>query len=223
MTKPILLLSLLLACCAHAQSSTSIKNLGVRFLAERGAAEVGQVTLVSKDLKSSPFELPMNYLSKPQTPPARSFSVWSTTRNAAVAVVRLPDEGNSFIIILVPSPKAGYDPIIIADGDPKFRQGDIYFYNHADKTVLGYVGNSKFILAPSNGSILRPEGPDEEGVYYNVGLGVREKDRDRPLSTARWPVQKRMRTYVLFFINPKTQRIDFRAVDEYIEPVASAR
>lgn len=146
------------------------------------------------------------------------FSVQSSDRNVSLATVSLPDQGNSFIVLLVPSAKAGYDPVIIAADDAKFRPGDVYFFNHADKTVLGFVGTSKFILTPNKGDILRPAGPSEDGSYYTVGLGVREAEGDRPLSSARWPVQKHIRMYVFFFNNPKTSRLDFRAVDEYVEP-----
>lgn len=110
--------------------------------------------------------------------------------------------------------------MVIAAKDTKFKPGDIYFYNHADKTVLGYVGTAKFVLEPAAGKMLRPQGPSPDGPYYEIGLGVREKEGDRPLSTARWPVQKEMRMYVFFFMNPRTERLDFRAVDEFVEPEA---
>jgi hypothetical protein len=219
MSKLLVFLLILFSGLAVGQPSASKKGLSVRFLAERGAAEVGKVMLVFEDAKSAPFDLPMNHLSDPQTPPGRVFKVWSSAANASVAAVKLPDAGNSFIVILIPSAKGGFDPVVIAANDPKFRPGDIYFFNHADKTVLGFVGKSKFMLAPNKGSVLRPEGPSGDGAYYDIGLGVREKEGDRPLSMARWPVQKRIRMYVFFFNNPKTQRLDFRAVDEFVEPV----
>ena len=99
-----------------------------------------------------------------------------------------------------------------------FKPGDIYFYNHADKTVLGFVGSSKFILDPAKGKAVRPTKPSGDGAYYDVGLGIREKEGDKPLSIARWPVQNGIRMYVFFYLNPRTQKLDFRAVDEFVEP-----
>lgn len=218
MSKLTILACLLLAGIAHAQSPSSKKGLGVRFLAERGGQEAGKVVLAVKDTKSPPFDLTMNQLSDSQTPPGRAFNLQTSDRNVPLASITLPEKGNSFIVLLIPSAKTGYDPVVMSAEDPNFRPGDIYFYNNSDKTVLGYVGTSKFTLAPKKGEVLRPTGANEEGHYYSVGLGVREAEGDRPLSTARWPVQKRMRMYVFFFTNPKTGTPDFRAVDEYVEP-----
>ena len=218
MSKLIALLSILAALAVQAQPSGQKGGLKVRFLAERAPVEIGQVMLVAKEAKSAAFDLPTNHLSEPQVPPQRVFNVWSSARNLSVATVTLPEKGNSFIVLLIPSAEGGYKPVVISANDAGFKPGDIYFYNHADKTVLGYVGTAKLILDPANGKTLRPEGPScEEKNYFDVGLGVREKEGDRPLSTARWPIQKDLRMYVFFFINPQSQRLDFRAVDEFVE------
>lgn len=219
MTKPIVLLLLVLAPFLSAQQGDSKRGLKVRFLAERAPAEIGQVMLAAKEVKTAPFDLPVNHLSAAQTPPERVFAVWSAAKNVSLATVTLPENGDSFIVILIPSEKGGYSPIVISANNPDFKAGDIYFYNHADKPVLGYVGKSKFTLNPAKGTTLRPEGPSGEGKYYDVGLGFRDTEGDRTLSMARWPVQEGIRMYVFFFVNSRTQRIDFRAVDEFVEPL----
>lgn len=219
MNKAFFLSLLLLAVApAHGQSPAAKGGPEVRFLAERGAEETGKVVLVADELKSASFDLPTKFLSDPVPAPRRAFRVWSQARNASLASVTLPENGASFIVLLVPAATGGYKPVVIADKDPSFRPGDVYFYNHADKTVLGYVGTAKFILESGKSISVRPGGAKDEGRYYEVGLGVREKDGDRPLSTSRWPAQKQVRTYVFFFLNPRTQRLDFRAVDEFVDP-----
>lgn len=192
-------------------------DLTVRFLAERAPGNVDQVLLVAGEVKGKPFTLPVNNLSEPQPAPARVFSIRPADKEIALATVTLPDNGKAFNVLLVPSAKGGYEPIVIPAGDPSFKPGDVYFYNHADKPVLGFVGTAKFILAPSKGQILRPEGAREDG-HYNVGFGVREKEGDRTLSKSRWPVDDKIRSYVFFFVNPNTKRVDFRAVDEFVAP-----
>ena len=66
-------------------------------------------------------------------------------------------------------------------------------------------------------STTRPTGAKPEN-YYDVGFGVREKEGDRALSTTRWPVDPQQRSYVFFFVNPKNNRLDFGAVDEFVPP-----
>jgi hypothetical protein len=134
-----------------------------------------------------------------------------------LAAVTLPDAGKSFVVLLLPDPKGGYKSEVLRADDPAFKRGDNYFYNHADKTVLGFVGTAKFVLEPGKGHILRPEGA-KDGRFYEVGFGVREKDGDKPLSSSRWPVEPNTRSYIFFFNNSQTKRVDFRAVDEFIEP-----
>jgi hypothetical protein len=220
MFKLTALLCLLAATLTHAEPAGGSK-LKVRFLAERAPAEIGQVMLVAKDAKSAPFELPVSYLSPPQTPPQRVFALWSSAKNVSLTNIVLPETGNSFIVLLFPANEGGYKHVVISDNNPEFKPGDIYFYNQADKTVMGFVGSAKFTLDPAKGTTLRPANPSGDGAYYDVGLGVREKEGDKPLSIARWPVQKGIRMYVFFYINPRSGKLDFRAVDEFVEPEVS--
>ena len=215
MIRILLTTGLLVASIAFAKEPSK-GDVKVRFLAERSPADLGQVLLATQDARSDPFDLPVNNLSTPQTPPTRLFSVWSVVKNLSLANVTLPEEGKSFIVLLIPSTKGGYSPVVMRADDPSFRPGDIYFHNLTDKTVLGFVGTAKFVLAPSGGTILRPAGAREE-KFYDVGLGVREEDGDRVLATTRWPEDPLARFYVFFYVSPETQRITYRAVDEFVE------
>jgi len=212
-------LILLVACSSilHGQEAEN-KGLKVRFLAERVPKEIGEVMMASgEDKVSAAFTLPTNNVSEPQVALGRQFKVVTADKKLPIAAVTLPDAGKAFIVLLLPDPKGGYKPEVLRSDDPAFRRGDNYFYNHCDKTVLGFVGTAKFILAPGKGQILRPEGA-KEGRFYDVGFGVREKDGDKPLSSARWPVEPNTRSYIFFFNNSQTKRVDFRAVDEFVEP-----
>lgn len=214
MSRYLLILTLALAAPVFAES-TSSGSLKIRFLAERSPGEIGEVLLAAEKSRGKPFELPVSHLSAPLVPPARIFSVRSVAKDVALANIALPETGKSFIILLIPATEGGYKSVVIPADDASFLPGDVYLYNHADKTVLGFVGTAKFVVDPAKGQILRPAGAKPE-KYYDVGIGVREKEGDRILSTTRWPEDKMMRYYVFFFVNPKTQRVDFRAVDEFI-------
>ena len=211
------LFALLFSALASAQDAPKGGDLKVRFLAERTPQDLGQVLMATEKEKSPPFDLPVNNLSVPQPAPARVFALKPATgKDVALANVTLPENGKSFIVLLVPA-AAGYKPVVIAAEDPAFKPGDVYFYNHGDKPVLGYVGTATFVLPPGKGQTLTPKGA-KEGKFYDVGFGVREKEGDRALSTTRWPVDDKIRSYVFFFVNPSTKRLDFRAVDEFVEP-----
>lgn len=220
MMRFVTVLALALSAAVHAQAPKS-GDLKVRFLAERAPGDLGQVLMAAAEVKSAPFDLPVNNLSEPLVPPARAFSLRTAGKDLPLANVALPDSGKSFIVVLIPATAGGYKPVVISAQDPKFKPGDVYFYNHADKPVLGYVGTATFILQPGKGQTLTPKGAKPE-KYYDVGFGVREKDGDRALSTTRWPVDDKVRSYVFFFVNPTTKRLDFRAVDEFVPPETPA-
>lgn len=217
MTRFVSILLLVFSSLLQAQEPEK-DGIKVRFLAERAPKEIGEVVMKAEEKQSANFTLPTNNLSEPQIAPARAFKVQTVSKSLALAAVSLPDQGKSFIVLLVPVPAGGYKPVVLRADDPSFKPGDTYFYNHSDKTVLGFVGTAKFTLDPGKGQSLHPEGARPE-KFYDVGFGVKEKDgKQTALSSTRWPVDPNLRSYVFFFTNSQTKRVDFRAVDEFVDP-----
>lgn len=205
---------LLFATIAHSQGVPK-DEVEVRLLAERIPNNLGKVVLANAELRSDPFDLPMNNLSPPQKPPARVFSVWSVDKNVSIASVKLPEEGKSFLVILLPSDNGAYIPSVAPFDTPNFKAGDVYFFNNANKTVLGLLGKSKLALAPGKSSVVTPSGFGDENYYYAM-LGVREADGDKVIKSMKWPSSKSMRNYVFFYLDPRKKRITYRAVDEFV-------
>lgn len=189
----------------------------IRFLAERAPAGAGQVALAAGDKRSADFALTTNHLSEPIEVPARACQLRCKQPDVAIANIQLPESGDSFISLLVPASGGGYQAIVIPADTQAFKAGDVYFYNHSDQTILGYVGTSKFTIAAGKGQIIKPEGARTE-KFYDVGFGVHAETGNRVLSTTRWPVDDRSRSYVFFFKNPANGRLDYRAVDEFVPP-----
>lgn len=204
---------------AHSAALAAADDVSLRFLAERAPENLGEVMLASGDKLTPPFALSSQRLSDPIPVPTRKLFLRLRDKPVVLAEIALPESGSAFIVLLIPDPKGGFKPIIINASDINFRGGDVYFYNHAGKLVLGYVGTSKFMLKPGEGKLLRPAGAKEE-TYYDVGFGVREAEGDRVMRTLRWPVLTRSRSYVFFYQNPVKNRIDYRAVDEFVAPPA---
>jgi hypothetical protein len=217
----ILLLVSVFTIIASPAAEKGKDEVQVQFVAQSAPADLGQVSLATDQTRTAAFDLPINNLSLPQKIATRVFRLWANDKNVALTTITLPAEGSSFIVLLLVSPKAGYDPIVMRADDPAFRPGDIYFHNNADKTVLGYVGTEKFTLAPAKGLFLRPKGARAE-KFYDVGLGVREPEGDRVLVTTRWPEDAQVRYYVFFYVNPATKRVAYRAVDEFVAPPTPA-
>ncbi|MEO8615325.1 MAG: hypothetical protein ABI600_09305 [Luteolibacter sp.] len=211
------LILLVISWLANATGFAAPDAVTMRFLAERAPGNLGEVLLAVGDKLSPPFALSSDHLSDPIPAPALKMAMRLQDKPTVLAEIILPENGTSFIVLLIPDPKGGFSPVVINASDINFRGGDVYFFNHAEKPVIGYVGTAKFILKPGEGRLLRPAGAKEE-TYYDVGFGVRETEGDRVMRTLRWPVLTRSRSYVFFYLNPTKNRIDFRAVDEFVAP-----
>lgn len=193
----------------------------VRFLAERCPSGLGQVLMSAGEQVSETFDLPTNHLSQPWSPPARAFLLQTCERKLTLSTIALPEKGDSFVILLVPSREGGFKPVAIPTDDQKFPAGDVYFYNHSSQLVGGQVGTEKFSVHPGEGLLFKPAGARKED-FYDVGFYSLEENGLRPLSKTRWPVDDKVRTYVFFFMNPVLNRLDFRTVDEFIPPPVTA-
>jgi hypothetical protein len=191
------------------------KEVELRFAAQAAPAELGKLVMVAGEIRSTPFELPVNHLSEAQAAPARVVTLERETKPGALARIQLPEEGDAFIVLLIPGVKSTFDPVVLPAKSDTFRPGDFYAYNASKKPVMGQVGTSSFGLRSREGQVVRPAGA-REGRFYDVLLGVREDSKNRVISTSRWPVSTTMRTYVFFFDNPKRGDIDFRAIDEFV-------
>jgi hypothetical protein len=206
MTIRHLLLSLLLVVPAAARDVT------VRLLADRAPDGVAEVVLAAGGKKAGPIPLPVNAPSGPLAVAARAFEVMAG--DVSLAKVALPEAGDSFLVLLLSSEK-GFQPVVLAADPKKFKGGDLYLHNGSTRTVFGNVGTSDFTLEPGKGSFLKPAGASPEKIH-EVLFKVRYDKGERLLSEARWPVDEQLRTYVFFFNKPGTDRVDSRAVEEFV-------
>lgn len=208
-----------LACSLHLfAQNRAVENPGVRFAAQRLPQGLGEVVMVAEEAQSDPFRLPKNNLSVSQEAPGRQFVIVPEGSKTKLATVQLPQAGKDFVVLLVVGDATTpFKPVVIPAKDGSFKPGEVYMFNASKaKTVLGQVGTSKFVIAPAKGQVVRPAGPEGEGRYYNVLLGFRQATGNKVISTSRWPVDDRMRSYVFFYDDPKRGSVDFRAIDEFV-------
>jgi len=208
--------SLFLSLLVAAPSLSLAREPMVRLLADRAPEAAGDVVLAAGDKKSAAIPLPLNALSEPIVAPARSFEVKSAAGDASLAKVALPEAGDSFLVLLLSSEKTYQSVVLAADGKA-FKPGDVYFHNSSSKAVTGKVGTSAFTLEPGKGSVVTPAGASPDKLYA-VSIKVREGANERLLSETNWPVDPNLRSYFFFFDKPGTDRVDYRAVEEFVEP-----
>ncbi|MEO8615324.1 MAG: hypothetical protein ABI600_09300 [Luteolibacter sp.] len=188
----------------------------LRFLTEGAPADLGKVVCVAAGKEGAAFNLHDDQLSEAFTFDGRLIGLQTQQEKRRLSKIELPVTGKQFVVLLVAEAAGTLKPLVI-DADPSsLRGGDVYFYNHTDRKIYGHLGATGFELAPGKGTPLRPSGDFSDGSY-SVEFNVHEDTGERLLRTMRWPVQTRSRAYGFFFRNPAKNRIEFRAVDEYVE------
>lgn len=212
----VFLLGLIFLSNLSAQNPAAEKKpaLQVKLLAVTAALDLGQVYLLSGDVKSPAFDLPMNNVSDAIAVTQRAFSLKSVNKDLSLCAIELPEAGKEFIIVLSPTKGASYRSVIVRTDDPSFRRGDVFFLNLTTHTVLGKLGTRALILESGKSAITRPDGPKEKG-YYDIAFATRQETEDRIFSSSRWPIDDQIRSY-LFFLQEQNGRITYRAVDEFI-------
>lgn len=191
-------------------------GLQVRFVAQHLPKGLPEVVAVAGEESSEPFKIPKNNLSERFKVPGREFILQTASPVKQLSKVTLPEAGSDFIVLLVPGTETVFRAIVLNSRNAAFRPGDFYLLNTSKETIVGKVGTTQCMLKPGEGEVVRPAGAKEE-KFYDVLLGIRDGEKSaRPLSSSRWPLSKRMRTYVFFFDDAAKKNVDFRAVDEFV-------
>jgi hypothetical protein len=222
MNRIILALSILplLPCTAQNAAKSEKSSIQIRVLAETVPPDLGQVYLAAGETRTAPFDLPAKNDSEPMALMQRSLTLKTLGRDLTLCTFKLPDAGMSFVIVFSPAKPAGYQAQAIRTDDPSFKRGDVFFLNRTQKTILCKLGTKALKVDAGGTAITRPEGA-AAGNFYDVAFASRDAAGDKLLSTTRWPVDERGRSY-LFFLEDATGRITYRAVDEFV-PLMSAR
>ncbi len=206
------------AICLLCATATAVFGQGkaeVRFLAESMPDDLGKVVWVANGKTGNEFILATNQLSEAATVPSRVLGLQSVSDKSKLGVVTLPDAGSSFVVLLIPDAVGSFKSVVIDADSRSFQSGDVFLYNHTEKKIAGNLGDNQFELAPDEGKKVRPSGDFSESSY-KVAFNVREETGDRVLRTMRWPVLTRSRSYCFFFLNTVRNRIEFRAVEEFV-------
>jgi len=192
----------------------------VRFAAQSLPEQMPQILMVSGEEKSPPFDISAESFSPPQTATGRDFSLRALGGNTDFATVRLPENGNKFIVLLVLAGGGKVSPVVIPDDRNAFHGGDVYVYNSSGKLVLGELGTTKFNAKPGNGSMVRPAGLVED-QYYEVRFAYEDNGAPRMFSSARWPAGGKERCYLFFYTDLRNpDRVLYRVISEVLQPEA---
>jgi len=189
-------------------------SIKIRMLAMVVPPELGKVYLISDDVRTPEFDIPINNVSEPLKVSRRTLILKDSKKDAILCNIMLPEEGKRFVIVLAPVKNSQYTAHVIRTDDLSFRSGDCFFVNFTHKSILGKLGTNHFTLESGKVAVSRPDGARVEN-FYDIAFASRGAEGDRLLSTSRWPVDNKIRSYV-FFIEDFSGHISYRAIDEFL-------
>lgn len=202
--------------CTFLSAQEKARGLQVRFVAQHLPKGLPEVVAASEEETSEAFKIPKNNLSERFKVPAREFVLQTASPVKPLSKVTLPEAGSDFIVLLVPGEDTVFRAIVLNSKNAAFRPGNFYLLNTSKETIVGKIGTTQCMLKPGEGEVVSPAGARDER-FYDVLLGIRDgQNSARPISSSRWPLSKRTRTYVFFFNDVSGKSVDFRAVDEFV-------
>lgn len=219
----------MLRLAAMAVVISAVNAMEVRFVTSFVPEGVEEVTVVQKGKASDPFGLSTHGVSQVVKVSSRVFTLNDATDKSVLAQVVLPAGASEFLVLLARAPEdaeAPYEAVVLEDSKRAFPPGRIYLHNATGEIISCKLDEEVFTVQPGTGELIRPR-PAGGKKAYSVEITSRPVVPDDAgegeakvsvISRSRWPVSESMRRYIFFHVGGRRNRIEFHAVDEFVQP-----
>lgn len=120
-------------------------------------------------------------------------------------------------VILEPYEKR-FKPHFVNPADRKFKVNSTRFFNTTDVPVATELGSVKSVV-PAHGNVISAAPPRGNLPYYEVSFYYQQADgTPRKFKSTRWPFRARGRNYSFFYVNPVTNTLSCKTVEEIVPP-----
>ncbi len=154
-------------------------------------------------LKSQPTQL--NFLGKPP----------GSVPTQPIATVAVPEAMRHLLVVLEPdSTKESGAHLAFVLNEADFPSQSIWFLNGTPRSIAIQLGNEWQTIVPGASHLLRPSAKDGEAL--GVQMVFYEKEKWRAFSSTRWSLPRGQRHLVFFNVNPRTQRMDYNSLTDYL-------
>lgn len=128
-----------------------------------------------------------------------------------IAGVKIPDSVKEPLIILFPSPgKHPYTGLVIDRSVMDFPEGSYKLINFSKSDIRALIGQTQVLAAPQKITAFNPSSnPDD---LLDVHFQYKNANDWRTFGRTRWVNDKKGRSLLCAFIDPRTQRMKIRGI-----------
>ncbi len=163
----------------------------------------------------TPFQISEPLILKAKPEQLSFFIKGVESAEAVLASVAVPDGFKHMLIVLAPKNDQrapSHQAFLINEAD--FPDQSIWFLNGSGKPVVIQIADAKHSLAAEAAKLVRPE--NKSGEPLGVQAFFSEKNKWRIFSSTRWVLPQGQRHLVFFQVNPRTQRMDYNSLTDFI-------
>jgi hypothetical protein len=136
---------------------------------------------------------------------------------AFVALAKIPEQGNRFILIFLPGP-AGKAPVLVVDDTVQaFPLGSYQVFNLSGKPVRLTLEGKPFEYAPGKNGIVE-DPPVQENQHSAMYAFTQSDGKWQRIGSGLWPHPGTRRSIQIFYDNPRSERTELKGFRDIAPP-----
>jgi len=137
-----------------------------------------------------------------------------------IAQIKMPATIKEPLVVLVPSSGThAYQALIIERSVDKFPNGSYALINFSPANIRGLVGQTKVVAPARKITLFNPSSNQED--MLDVHLQHEDEERWRTFGRTRWMNDKKKRSLLLAYTDPKTKRMKIKGIP--LRPIVAKR
>lgn len=217
----LLLLAAALPCLAQQKGA----RVTLQFVSFPRITNPETIELLLPEGKTLSISIPSNELSPPYKVPASAHWAVGNMEEGKDGKPKFKVYGKikalsapKQLLLLVrkgPTNADGFNILAFDNRSNKFGGGTFLFLNASHFDIAGEVGGKKFTLKPGAHNIIAPK-PDAGKQLCHTTLYYRSGKETKPFFDSNWPLRKDARGLIFFYTDPKSQRLKFHTIRDFL-------
>jgi len=175
--------------------------------------------------RSEPFTIASRNLGPPVEVSGRQLALVSASMDLppgtrlpeASVPLRLPERGDVFIVLLVPTAEKPdkLEAVVLPADTDSMPTGSIRFFNLGDSRLAWRLGEKTGILPAYGDASIEPPEAEDGRPAFPVEFYFEEERSARRFASTTWVYRSAVRSFVFFFPDPRSGRYRYRVFEDF--------